>query len=126
MSVILDAGAFIAYERASREVQALLEAAAEAGEPLRTSTTIIAQVWRHGARQAALARLLRGVEEVTLTPTRARAVGELLRRSRTDDIADAAVVELARDGDEILTSDPQDLVRVAEHSGKRLTITPVT
>ena len=38
----------------------------------------------------------------------------------------AAIVELADHGDEILTSDPKDILRIANHSGKTRIITPVT
>jgi hypothetical protein len=40
--------------------------------------------------------------------------------------SDASLVELARDGDEILTEDPDDLLRLANHSGKTLVITPLS
>lgn len=126
MSLILDAGAFIAYERGSRLVQSFLAAALASEDAVKTSVAIIAQVWRDAARQVLLTKLLRSVEEVQLTSHRARAIGELLRRARTDDLADAALVELAHSGDEILTSDPGDIRRVAAHSGKTLIITPVS
>lgn len=126
MSLILDAGALIAYERKSRIMQAHLHLASEQGDTVRTSTAVIAQVWRESARQVLLVRLLRGVEEVPLTSSRARAAGALLRLARRDDIVDAAVIELAANGDEILTSDVDDLVALAEHSGKTLIVTPVS
>ena len=126
MSLILDAGALIAYERKSRAVQAHLLLAIEHGDAVKTSTAVIAQVWRESARQVVLGRLLRDVEEVPLTSSRARAAGALLRLARRKDIVDAAVIELAANGDEILTSDPHDLVVLAEHSGKTLIITPVS
>jgi hypothetical protein len=125
MSLIIDAGAFIAFERGDRTIQALLESAADARTPVRTSTAIVAQVWRDGAKQARLTRILRGIEEVALTQQRARSVGSLLRTSRTHDIADATLVELAENGDEILTSDPDDILRVATHAGKTLIVTTV-
>jgi hypothetical protein len=126
MSLILDAGALIAYERKSRIVQAHLYLAAEQGDPVRTSTAVVAQVWRESPRQVALVRLLRGVEEVPLSSVRARAVGALLRAARRSDVVDGAVIELAANGDEILTSDPRDLLAIAEHSGKTLIITPIS
>ncbi len=126
MSLVLDAGALIGYERGNRVVQAFLLTAAETRTNVKTASAIIAQVWRDGARQAHLVQLLRGVEEIPLTPQRARAIGVLLRASRTTDVVDAAVIELADDGDEILTSDPGDLVQLVRHSGKSLTIVPVT
>ncbi|HVV85628.1 MAG TPA: hypothetical protein VHE35_21355 [Kofleriaceae bacterium] len=125
MSLILDAGALIAYERGNRTVTAFLLDAAAAENTVKTSTGVVAQVWRNGARQAALAGLLQGVDEVELTPRRAREIGRLLGQARTTDVVDASLVELAADGDEILTSDPHDLLRVARASGKTLIITPV-
>ncbi|MBA3391007.1 MAG: hypothetical protein H0T89_00095 [Deltaproteobacteria bacterium] len=126
MSLVLDAGAFIAYERGDRTVHAFLLKAAEAEDSVKTSTGVVSQVWRDGARQVALAQLLRGVEEIALTPQRARAIGELLRLARSTDVVDASLVELARDGDEILTGDPDDLLQLANQSGKTLVITPVS
>jgi len=125
VSLILDAGAFIAYERGNRVVRAFLMAAADSGDAVKTSTAVVAQVWRQSSRQVALGRLLRGVEEVPLTPERARAAGTLLARARSVDVVDAAVVEMSQNGDEILTSDPEDLLRLANHGGKTLIITPI-
>jgi uncharacterized protein YaiI (UPF0178 family) len=45
-------------------------------------------------------------------------VGELLGDSTTSDVVDASLVELARDGDEILTFDVGDLARLADAAGK--------
>jgi hypothetical protein len=125
MSLVLDSGALIAYERGSRVVQAILLGAAERRDAIRVPAAVIAQVWREGRKQASLARLLRGVEEVPLSPVRARIIGELLRVAKASDVVDAAVIELANDGDEILTSDPDDLVALAAHGDKTLIITPV-
>lgn len=126
MSLILDAGALIAYERGSRTVTAFLRDAVASDTAVKTSTGAVAQVWRDGARQAALARLLQGVEEIELTQRRAREIGRLLAAARTRDVVDASLVELAADGDEILTSDLDDLLRVARASGKTVIVTPVS
>ena len=115
MALVLDAGALIAIERRDRNVIARLVAAHEAVEPVRTSTAVVAQVWRDGSRQATLSRVLRGVEEVDIDPTQAREIGRLLRKTKSSDVVDAAVALIAQSGDEILTSDPSDikaLVRV--------------
>lgn len=125
MSLVLDAGALIAYERGSRLVQAFLVDAVASEVAIKTSTGVVAQVWRQGARQVALAKLLRGVEELALTQARAREVGRLLGLARRVDVIDGSLIELAASGDEILTSDPDDLVHLARHSGKTLIITPV-
>ena len=109
MALVLDAGALIAIERRDRNVIARLVAAHEAVEPVRTSTAAVAQVWRDGTRQATLARVLRGVEEVDIDSTQAREIGQLLRTTKSSDVVDAAIALIARSGDEILTSDPSDI-----------------
>ena len=125
MSLLLDAGALIAHERRDPRLRAYLVAADAEETTLRTSAAVVAQVWRDGGRQARLAQLLRSVDEVALTPERGRAIGALLARARVHDVVDAALVELAENGDEILTSDPDDLRRLVHASGKRLVITRV-
>ena len=51
--------------------------------------------------------------------------GELLARSGTRDVVDAAVVLLARSGDRVFTSDPDDLRVLAVAAGCRVEIIPV-
>jgi hypothetical protein len=126
VSLLLDSGALIAYERGSRTVHAFLRVAAERGDAVKTSTAVVAQVWRRGARQVSIAKLLRGVEELELSRARARGIGALLARTKTADVVDASLVEIAIDGDEILTSDPDDMLRLARGSGKTLIVTKVS
>ncbi len=108
----LDAGALIAVERNDRRVIAALRLAVEAGLRITVSAGVVGQVWRDGAKQARLARLL-GANEVTveaLDDTRARGAGQLCGIAKTNDVIDAAVVLGARArGDRIFTSDPDDL-----------------
>lgn len=125
MAVVLDAGALIGYDRGDRTVRALLESAQRDREPVRTSTGAVAQAWRNGARQVHLVRLLRGVDERSIDQSAARRVGQLLGAAATADVIDAAVVDLATNGDEVLTSDPQDLAVLANAAGKSLTIIKV-
>jgi len=47
-----------------------------------------------------------------------RDAGALLAKARTDDPIDATVVLVSRSGDRILTSDPDDIGRLASGSGK--------
>jgi hypothetical protein len=49
----------------------------------------------------------------------------LLARSGLADAIDAAVVSLARDGDDILTSDPGDLRALAQAAGVHIELIPV-
>lgn len=125
MTLVLDAGALIAYERGDRTVRAFLERAGHTGVDVRTTTGAVGQVWRDGARQARLALLLRGLLEVELTRERARHVGTLLGRAGRRDVVDGSIVDAAVDGDEILTTDPDDITALAQHSGKNLIVTQV-
>lgn len=122
---MLDAGALVAFEKGDRTVRAFLQHSQRTGVDVRTTTSVVAQVWRDGARQARLVVLLRGVLEIELTRAECRRVGTLLGRCGATDVPDASVVAAAVDGDEILTSEPHDIRMLAESSGKNVIITPV-
>ncbi len=126
MTLILDAGAFIAVERGDRDIIALVKAERLAGRPPRSHGGVVAQVWRGGSgRQVTLSRILAGVDVAPLDDQLGRAAGVLLGYSGTSDAIDAAVVAMSRDGDIVLTSDPQDLVSLARASGTHLEIIAV-
>ena len=108
-ALVFDAGALIALDRGDRAVGALLAVAAQDGADAVTSSACVAQVWRNPSRQARLTRALAGLLEWPLDAAHARRSGLLLARAGTSDIADAAVALLVRDGDTVLTSDPQDI-----------------
>ncbi len=109
MTLVLDAGAFIAVERADRRVMALLAREHRAGRTPITHGGVVGQVWRGNPRQAWVSRLLAGVFVAALDEELGRAAGALLARAGTSDVIDAALVLLVMDGDEVLTSDPADL-----------------
>jgi len=113
--LVLDAGALIAIERHSREVRLMLQSALNNGGTIIVPATVVAQVWRDGARQARVAALLKS-DDVTvepLTPADARAAGVLCGLRNTSDIVDASVVISARRaGAIVVTSDPADLRRL--------------
>ena len=124
--LVLDAGAFIAAERGSTYVAALVKRERERGQAPITNGSVIAQVWRGGSgKQAPVARLLASVEVVPVDDHLGRRAGLLLARSGTSDAVDASVVCLAQDGDDILTSDPADLLDLARASGTHLELIPV-
>jgi hypothetical protein len=125
MALVLDAGALIAVERQSPGVLGRLRVAAKQSVSVRTSSAVVAQVWRDGARQARVSWMLRGMHEVPLDPTRSRSIGALLGRNGSLDVVDAAIVELLHDGDEILTSDPIDIAKLASTAGYRVRVVPV-
>lgn len=112
MRLILDAGALIGIDRRDAQVRAFLEAAVRAELPVLASAAVVAQVWRGGARQALLARVLRGIEVMAMTQTAAQQIGDLLAQCGTRDVVDAHVALLCRAGDTLLTSDPGDLGRL--------------
>jgi DNA-binding transcriptional MocR family regulator len=87
---------------------------------------VVAEVWRGGTgRQVPVARLLAGVDIAALDDGLGRQAGMLLARSGLADAMDAAVVSLAADGDDILTSDPSDLRALAQAAGVHVELIPV-
>jgi hypothetical protein len=126
VTLVLDAGALVAVERLDREVIALIKVERAAGRVPLTHGGVIGQVWRGGTgRQANLARLLPGVEVVPLDDALGRRVGALLARTKKKDVVDAAVALLARDGDEILTTDAADLRPLVEATGVQVDLIEV-
>lgn len=111
----LDTGALIAIERDAREVAAEVAAALRRRDVVVIPAVVLAQAWR-GPRSAKVGLLARHSRIESFTEEGARAVGELLARSGTSDVVDAAVaLSAASRGDKLLTSDPADLRRLAAH-----------
>ena len=126
MTFVLDAGAFVAAERRSNWIGAEVKRERAAGRPPRTHGGVVRQVWRGGSgRQVNLARTLVWVEIVPLDGALGRRAGELLAVAGTRDVIDAAVVLLADDGDIVVTSDPDDIRRLAVAARRRIDILPV-
>jgi hypothetical protein len=124
--LVLDAGAFVAVERGDRAVVALVKRERLAGRPPVTSGGVVAQVWRGGRdKQVPVAMLLAGTSVVPVDGSLGRRAGMLLARSGSSDAVDATVVCLAADGDDILTSVPDDLRGLAEAAGRHVDIIPV-
>jgi hypothetical protein len=100
-----------------------LKVAQMAGEIPRSHGGVIGQVWRgRGARHALLEQALAGADVRPLDQRLGRAAGELLAVTRGRDVIDAALVLLADDGDQIVTSDPDDIARLAAASGRHLEV----
>lgn len=114
--LILDAGALIAIERGHRDLARRIRVTREQGDPILIPAGCWAQVWRDPSRQVELARLLKRTTArmEPLDRKAARQVGELLARSETTDVIDAhvAVVALRSDAT-VVTSDPDDIQRLA-------------
>jgi predicted nucleic acid-binding protein len=114
--ITLDAGGLIAVDRNDRRVCILIARAIERRARITVPATALAQVIRIPVRQARLSRFIRqpDTDVLALDGADATAVGLLLARTRTSDIADAHVVVCARRaGQAVVTSDPSDLHRVA-------------
>ena len=122
-ALVLDAGALVAVDRGDRPMMARLAVARQHGLELRSNAMVVAQVWRdRQGRQASLARLLRAVDVRAISHEDGRQAGVLLGEAGTTDPVDATVVLLARPGDRILTSDPDDVTRLASAAGNSAVI----
>ena len=117
IGLVLDAGALIAIDRGDRDVQRDIQDALRAGTPVRTNANAVAQVWRNGARQARLARLLRDIKIEPITPEDGYRAGELLGATRTKDVVDATIALLAKAKDKLYTSDSGDLQKLCAATG---------
>jgi hypothetical protein len=114
VSLVLDTGALIALEKNDRAMWRRLKTALLAKSVPVTHGGIVGQAWRGGGpRQALLARALAGFDVRPLDEGLGCAAGSLLARAGGVDVIDAALVLLADDGDEIVTSDPDDLEPLA-------------
>jgi hypothetical protein len=67
-----------------------------------------------------LAKALDGIDVRPLDAALGRAAGELLARARSSDVIDAALVLLADDGDDLATSDPDDIEPLAAFAGRHV------
>jgi hypothetical protein len=112
---VFDAGALIAFERNDRTVVMLVKRLLEQRARVTVPAGVVGQVWRDGARQVRLARLLGSPLAVIepLDDRRARAAGQLCGLTGTRDVIDATVVLSARQHElPVATSDPGDLRRL--------------
>jgi len=113
--ITFDAGGLIALERNNRRVLSILQTALEDGDRFVVPATVLAQVIRNPAKQVRLWRMIQfdKTDIVPLDASHAQAVGALLARTGTSDIADAHVVICARAaGHRVITSDPLDIRRL--------------
>jgi predicted nucleic acid-binding protein len=115
VGVTLDAGALIAVDRGDRRMLELLARARQVSATVTVPATALAQAMRDPVRQVRLIRLVRQTTTkiVDLDRADAIAVGRILARTRSADIADAHVALTARRaGQAVVTSDPADLRRL--------------
>ena len=111
----LDAGALIAADKNDRRFWAFWKERVRRRVPVVVPAAVVAQVWR-GPENARMAAVLNGCRIEPLSEAGARAVGELCGRSSSSDVIDANVVlSSSVRADDVLTSDPGDLERIASH-----------
>ncbi len=120
MTIVLDTGALIALDRGERAMWIRLKAANSAGNVPVTHAGVLAQAWRGGPRQARLSRALAGIDVRPLDEALGRAAGELLAAVMQSDVIDAALVLVSNDGDDIVTSDPDDMSILAMAQGRHV------
>lgn len=125
MTLVFDSGALIALDRDERAMWVRLKAAQLAGEPPVTHAGVLGQVWLGGPRQARLSQALAGIDVRPLDESLGRSSGELLAISGGVDVIDAALALLANDGDEIVTSDPDDLAALVAATGRHVELVRV-
>jgi hypothetical protein len=113
----------IAFERGDQRLLGVLRKARAIGARICIPASALAQVWRGGARSAALARLIDAAEVDSLTVERAREVGLRLGTRAQSDITDAHVVCCAIERSAaIATSDPADMESLAAPGEKVVAI----
>ena len=123
MTLVLDAGAFIAVERGDPGMLALLKRELEAGEPPRTHGGVVVDFWRGGSgRQVGIARRRMRSRSSPSTWSLEGAPVFSSRHRERETSSTPAVVLLARDGDGNLTSDPDDLIPLALAAGTDIEI----
>lgn len=110
----LDAGALIAYERGDRRMRGLVAAAEREERDLCIPAVVIAEACRGGNARWVSGLLAASVIE-PVTEQLAKRAGELLARTGTTNAVDAIVAaSAARRADTIVTSDAEDLQRLAD------------
>ena len=129
-ALVLDAGALVALERDDRRVWELLREATDTEEIVQVPAGVVAQAWRDGGRQVLLIRALAHCDEIPLDSVTARASGTLCGRAGSTDVIDASVVVAAsrltaRDSVAVITSDPDDIRRLASALGTPVTVVRV-
>jgi hypothetical protein len=124
--VTYDTGALVAAERSDRKMWALHSGYLSSRVTPVVPAPALAQAWRGGVRQAALARLLRACNIEPMSEELARTIGILAGKSSHDDVVDVAVVEGAmRRGDAVVTSDAPHIRKIAAAAGRTLWIESV-
>jgi hypothetical protein len=114
-TIVLDAGALVAFERGDARMRALVREALRTGSTLVVPAGVVGRVWRDGARHPTLRALLRAPTTVVppFDQVLAEAAGVLCGKTGTSDATAASVVLLARQRNApVVTSDADGLHRL--------------
>lgn len=125
--VVYDTGALLAAERGDPTVWGLHRRTLSSTPVLPVvPVVVLAQAWR-GGPQARISRLLRGCDVQPDTDRLGRAAGAACAAAGTSDVVDALVVvtALALGRALVVTSDPEDLARIADALRADLDLYPV-
>ena len=123
--VVYDAAVLVAADRNERRSWAEHKARLELGVLPFVPAPVVAQVSR-SPQQAQLRRFLTGCVVAPFGETEAHEAGRLLGITKTSDVVDAVVVTTAlRQKATILTSDPDDIGRLARASGREVSIVAI-
>ncbi len=122
MSTVYDAGVLIAADRNERAAWAEHCVRLAAGLIPLVPANVVAQASLND-RQVQLRRFLRGCDVVPFDERAAHRAGMLLGKTKTADVVDAAVVDLAATtSSDIVTTDPEDIRRLVAVTGKRIKV----
>jgi len=114
--LILDSGAVIGLARGDQRARAFLARALELQAQVEIPVVVLAETLRGGPRDAPVNRVLNAVGSVPeAREVHGRIAGQLLAAARSTETTDALVVAHAVNvgGAHVLTSDREDLVRLA-------------
>jgi hypothetical protein len=126
VKLVLDAGALVALERNDRRMWRRLNDAILAGTVVVTHGGVVGQVWRgRGPREGHLSRALATVDVRPIDDALGRMAGVLLAKAKTADVIDAALVLLAEDGDDVVTSDVDDIDWLVSVADREIDVIPV-
>jgi hypothetical protein len=117
-----DTGALLAAEARRLDMWAMHRDALDREVAPVVPAGVLAQAWR-GGPQPLLSKLLHGCAVEPFDEAEARQAGNACGLAGTSDVVDAAVVvgAMAR-GDAVVTSDPDDLVKIADALGGKLVV----
>lgn len=117
----LDTGALIAAERRSEIFRVTWQEAVRRHAAITVPAPVFAQAWR--GSNPMIDRLLPACVIEPMSEAIARSIGRLLAEAGTGDVIDAMVVLGASDRDDaVLTSDPDDLIRLVEALHRQRTL----